>query len=334
MSLPDEPERADDRQLARYLLGLLPDEEIERLDEASIADDEVASRLRIVENDLVDAYVRGDLTGEMLERFEARFLASPRRRQRARFAENFLRAVDRADPADPEHGGGSNAGSTGQPPEEEAAVSDATADNAIDGTNTVQWPKLAWVFMAAAAALIITCATFFLQTVRLRSGLELAQKESVALDRRVAELARQIDEQRAANAALTKELEKIGTSTAALASRSTGSLAALVLLPQMRSVGPVATLDITPGAERVTFDLRLESNDFARYEVALTDPGSNQIVWRSGPLTSVSRGDTPFVTVVVPVRVLKPQHYSFALTGRRAGSAEVVGSYTFQVERR
>ncbi len=51
----------DDRQLIRYLLGLLPDEEAELYDEQSIVDDDLAARLRLVENDLVDAYVRGTL---------------------------------------------------------------------------------------------------------------------------------------------------------------------------------------------------------------------------------------------------------------------------------
>src|SRR4029079_9203309 len=59
-----------DRHLTRYVLGLLPDEEAERLDEQSIMDDEVAARLRSVENDLVDAYVCGTLEGELLEPFE------------------------------------------------------------------------------------------------------------------------------------------------------------------------------------------------------------------------------------------------------------------------
>src|SRR5262245_5872489 len=65
-----------DKELQSYLLGLLPDEDAERLDELSIIDDQVAERLRIVEDDLVDAYVNGELTGATLERFESHYLAS------------------------------------------------------------------------------------------------------------------------------------------------------------------------------------------------------------------------------------------------------------------
>ena len=55
-----------DEVLVRYLLGSLPHEEAERLDELSIADDTVASRLSEAENDLVDAYIRNELSGETL----------------------------------------------------------------------------------------------------------------------------------------------------------------------------------------------------------------------------------------------------------------------------
>src|SRR5262245_27563546 len=86
----------DDQRLVRYLLELLPEDERDRLDEDTIVDDDLAARLRIVEDDLVDAYASGTLAGETRERFESRYMQSPRRRERVRFAGNFLRAVDRA----------------------------------------------------------------------------------------------------------------------------------------------------------------------------------------------------------------------------------------------
>ena len=44
----------DDQRLVRYLLGLLPDEAAEHLDELSILDHELAWRLRAAETDLVE----------------------------------------------------------------------------------------------------------------------------------------------------------------------------------------------------------------------------------------------------------------------------------------
>src|SRR5205809_729519 len=88
--------RYDNLQLTNYLLGLLPENEAERFDEASIADDEMASRLCVVENDLVDAYVTGRLDAGTREHFEAFYLKSPRRREKVKFAKRFLTVVERA----------------------------------------------------------------------------------------------------------------------------------------------------------------------------------------------------------------------------------------------
>ena len=76
----------DDDLLRRYLVGSLGEEEAERLDELSVTDDEVALRLRAVENDLVDSYARGELSGEMLRRFESAYLSSPQRREKVQIA--------------------------------------------------------------------------------------------------------------------------------------------------------------------------------------------------------------------------------------------------------
>lgn len=75
-----------DERLVDYLLGRLSDEEAQPIDERSIADEEFVWRLRDVENDLIDAYVRGLLTGETCRRFQTVYMASPRRRARVMFA--------------------------------------------------------------------------------------------------------------------------------------------------------------------------------------------------------------------------------------------------------
>jgi hypothetical protein len=81
--------------LRRYLLGILRAEDAELLDELVFVNDDIASLLCIVEDDLVDAYVSGRLTGKMLRKFESVYLVSPRRRARVAFAAELLRIVER-----------------------------------------------------------------------------------------------------------------------------------------------------------------------------------------------------------------------------------------------
>jgi hypothetical protein len=77
----------NDQLLTRYLLGELTADEQDRLDDLNITDDEFALRLRSAENELVDAYARGELSGEIVHRFRTVYLSSPERRQKLRFAQ-------------------------------------------------------------------------------------------------------------------------------------------------------------------------------------------------------------------------------------------------------
>lgn len=60
-----------------YLLGLLPEEERERVREQFLADDEAFDRLRDAENDLFDAYVRGQLSQPHRQAFEQTLMRQP-----------------------------------------------------------------------------------------------------------------------------------------------------------------------------------------------------------------------------------------------------------------
>ena len=316
----------DDRQLERYLLGLLPEGDAERLDELSITDDDVAGRLRIVEDDLVDAYVSGELAGELLERFESFYLSSERRRQRVRFARSLL-ATDRgAGPA-----GTAGRESTGARPSSPHRVS---RDGSSSFRPWLQSSRSTWSLATAAALLLFAGGTLLYQVVQLRSGLSEAQRASAELSRRANDLEQQLGDQRAASSQTAAATAAAPSNPPPSAIRALPTIA-LVLLPQTRAIGPIATLAVPQQADRVALELRLEPNDFTRYQVALTDPAANQVIWRSERLTSRLADDVQTVSIAIPAGLLKAQHYSLELDGLGAAdSAEVVGSYAFQVVRR
>jgi len=314
----------DDRQLERYLLGLLPEGDAERLDELSITDDNVAERLRIVEDDLVDAYVSGELAGELLERFESFYLSSERRRQKVRFARSLLTTDRGAGPA-----GTAGRESTGARPARPHRVS---RDASSSFRPWLQSSRSTWGLAVAAALLLFAGGPLLYQVVTLRSGLIEAQRASAELSRRANDLQQQLDEQRAASGQAATAAAPASPPTAATRALPT---IALVLLPQTRAIGPIATLAVPQQADRVALELRLEPNDFTRYQVALTDPAANQVIWRSERLTSRLAEDVQTVSIAIPAGLLKAQHYSLEIDGLGpADSAEVVGSYAFQVVRR
>jgi len=73
-------------ELTQYLLGGLSERKAEQFDQLSITDDEFASRLSVVENNLVDAYVHDELSGETLQRFQSYYLSTPKRREKVKVA--------------------------------------------------------------------------------------------------------------------------------------------------------------------------------------------------------------------------------------------------------
>jgi hypothetical protein len=89
--MPFSRQSVDDQVLTAYLFGELRADEVEQLDELTIVDDELAARLDNVETDLIDGYVRGELTGNTRKKFETIYLSSPERRKRVAFAEELMR---------------------------------------------------------------------------------------------------------------------------------------------------------------------------------------------------------------------------------------------------
>src|SRR5258706_15031426 len=90
MSLTNGDRAYDDDRLVRYLIGALEDEETQRYDELSVVDSQFAVRLQSVEDDLLDSYARGALSGDTLDRFRSAYLSTPARRDKVRFAGALL----------------------------------------------------------------------------------------------------------------------------------------------------------------------------------------------------------------------------------------------------
>jgi len=307
MSRVDRPVRSDDQQLVRYLLGQLSDEDGERLDEASVVDDDVALRLRVVEHDLVDSYVTGTLDRDMLAPFESRYLSSPRRQQQVRFARGFMRAIDRAAPGR------------------------SAASRFKMSSRVAMSPR----FITAAAVMLVVSGAMLFQAVQWRNRLYDAQTANVALDRHGRALERALTDQRAAHDEMSTEMARLRESAARTpaAAASTPSVT-LVLHPQTRAVGPVPTVAVPTGMDVLAVELRIESNDAPRYDMTLTNAATNQTVWKSGPLRAVLRGGVTTVSLAIPARLLESRHYTVALTAAGAGDSIVVASYTFEVVRR
>lgn len=84
-------------KIREYLLGQSTSENSAIVEERFMADDEFYQQLLVVEDELVDEYLAGLLTGAESERFENYFLATPERREKLRFTRNLKKFVSLAE---------------------------------------------------------------------------------------------------------------------------------------------------------------------------------------------------------------------------------------------
>lgn len=327
---------ADEQKMISYLLGELPEMEAERLDQLSVTDDEFIARLSTVENDLVDAYVRGKLTKGTLEQFNRHYLASPLRREKVNVARRFVALADGAAMT------GTDVSQVTAPRVAEAKKKPPTSSRWL----TLFTPRRVWQWglVTAALLLLLVGGYFLLETARLRNQMAQIQAERAALQQREQELQKQLDEQYATDAASAKELARVRERLGQLEEQAASSqrnekpepgnhelrVATFTLAPQMRGIGQVVNITLPMGAEVLVMQLQLEANDFPAYQAALKDPATGQIIWRSRRLQASSGSQA--VAVRLRASWLKSQNYIFELTGIPAsGANEIISSYPFKV---
>jgi anti-sigma factor RsiW len=83
-----------DERIIAYLLKDLPEEELEQFEDECFAQESWPVQINLVEEDLIDDYLRGELTQERRSRFERNYLTTEARQERVRMAAALLRHID------------------------------------------------------------------------------------------------------------------------------------------------------------------------------------------------------------------------------------------------
>ena len=294
----------EDQYLVRYLVGALPAEEADRLDQLSVVDDDFVWRLREIENDLVDSYVRSELNGETLARFKAFYMATSRRRQKVQFAEG-LRQIKATNVAAPE------------------------TSNKVNESRAPFWgafslSRIAPQFGIAFAALVMVLVAGYLlvQNAHLRHEVSDAHAQNEAINQRARNLENELKQQ----------WGKPETPKAPTADIGQLKTVSLLLPPPTRGLSSLQTIAVRPHTDLVVLLLTLESAKFPRYRVTVKDPATNKVVWQSSELEAGSAGDSKAVAAGLPANLLKEGNYIAEVSGLPdAGRQRIVGDYPFHV---
>lgn len=301
------------QDLMAYLLGNVPADEAERLDELSITNGGLAEALEAAEMDLIDSYANGELSAADRRSFEQKYIRAVDQRGRIVFAKAL---------------------------QEYAAARLSAQPVAATGGGLFGWRGRVFRFGLAAAALLLALAGgwFFISRPAQNVNESVAVHESPDTP-----LASPIPVIKGGNAQTElpsnevrkKEKEKPEAPPKEKPPvAQTPRMVAVVLSPQLRSSGAPSKVAMPARTDQFSAQLELESGDFRAYRAVLTERSSNQVVWHSNTVKPAGPADARRLAVSIPARLLNSATYTFTVSGlSNDGTAEIVGDYSFTVVR-
>jgi hypothetical protein len=318
--------------IARYLLGELSEEQQIAIEDRAFADKNYLASITAVENDLIDEYVRNELSGAERQRFEKQFLASTERRKRVEFARALVDVM-----------------------EEEAVPQKITVResqswswrDAIYAFINGLTPTARIAFVSAVPLLLIGAGYLSIETLRLRSELkELraanqtqrdAQQQVLELERRRNEdLNAQLNQEKQQREQTDESLRELGETGDAVNPAPRPVIASLTLLPGLSRGGDnKPSLVLPEDARLVRLQIGIDPEEpYKKFAVELRTLAGRQ-VWTRENLNARNRRGAPAVGLTVPATALKAGEYELILRGvSDSGSAEDVGFYYFNVKKR
>ena len=335
-------QKTNDKRLTAYLLGTLTEDEAEHLDELTFTDPDFAQVLDEAENELVDAYSNGELSGTELEKFETHYLASPRRREKVQFAEAFQEFAEQRSTA--EYG----LKIAEKEPQAKGSFS------GLFGFGTLQWGFAAAGLIFAVLGIWLVLENLALkrqvndfarttngaiqQQDQVQQQIESEQK-SVNIDQHQPDHSQGQSEWPIQNPENTNAQDHNQTRPSNQNSRlgstsspSNISVATFVLLPQMRGSENMQPISIPSGASQVLFRLRLETSDFKQFKAVLRDQSTNQVMWQSRTVSAKQNAGQSTLDLRIPARLLHGDLYAISVSGiSSSGPPENLSDYSFRI---
>lgn len=287
-----------DETLVRYLLGQLSEDDQPQLEEEYFSDDDVFERLCTLEDELIDRYVRGELSGAQREGFEKRLLQSPEQRERIEFARSLMLRLPGPPATAPVHLFREKA-RTWRP------------------TWLPHWPMRRWaVLMPAALGLLaVVVLGTWLRRPRAPSETHVQQPTRSQTEQAA----------RAPDEALPQAPKQ----------PSEGQIAALILTPGItRGGGSETRLVIPSNADVVELTASLEMVEYETYRAELRTVAGQEI-WNEKDLHPRETAAGKGVILRVPAKLFANRDYILTLRGLApSGRLQVAAEYSFREVRK
>lgn len=302
-------------------------------DETEFAADDPESEIEIAEAELIDAYVRNDLSAEERKLLEKGLRSSPRLAERLHFARMLAAAADSVRQTDSE---------------------DALPPwwKRVFRFSVVQRPAFQMALAGCAILVVLGGVALFAGWMKLRRESNQLAAERAAVEQQRLELERKLADQRLSAEQLLAARERArqqqdaeerllaepkqgqkgsDQADAALAS----NIASIFLFPgSIRGTGGGNELLVSESATAIRLNLVLETNEYGKYYAEVTDSQGATILQPKG-LRPIRSRSGPILSLRVSSRRLPPGDYSVSVTGvTSTGAVEPVNYYPFRVIRK
>lgn len=345
----------DESLVRKYLLGQLAEGDRERLEERLLTDDDFYETVTAledrVEDELIDQYLDGELTGDGRAHFERLLLYTPERADKLRLIKD-LKAL--AVPAVALDAGAATRATTETPTPSRTGW--------LGAVGLFRNPLFGLSCAAALLFAVLSCVWLLVKSNRLEAELKQARAHAQPTPTADAGLKEQLEQLRAQNEELTAGLrsaeeararleQQVGQQASANTSREgtraparteragqQTSIATLVLSATLRGTQggeKVATLAISRPGTPARLVLNVDNfapEDYRRVRAVLKRSAGSE-VWSSESVNVVIRQRKSRAVLTLPAGKLFEGLYTIDLEGvTDTGSVEPIGLYTFRVE--
>ncbi|HEX6189736.1 MAG TPA: hypothetical protein VFZ40_16795 [Pyrinomonadaceae bacterium] len=317
-----------EQTMTRYLLGELSESEQSALEEEYFTDPQIFNEVLKTESELVDGYVRGQLSNEVRERFEQSYLANPARSERVKFAAALATRLD-----EPNHPVTSR---------EQATLPVSWWQRLLASVGG-QRPTLR-LSMALATLLVMLGSVWFLvenrrrqqsELARTRAAQEAQQKRERELSQPPADQGKRVDDLAAEGNRVEPSPEQI-TQPTPTSNAAPRSVTLALTVGGVRGGGntEIPTLVISPDTAQARLLLNLKENNYPSYRASLQTIAGVEIFSQTGVKPVRAKTGASFV-FTVPAHKLAAGDYVLTLRGNNPdGEVDDLSKSLFRVEKK
>ena len=309
--------------IRRYLLGELPEQELEQFEQLLMSDDDMYQELMFAEDDLIDDYISNMLSEEDRAKFKRRFLVVPELRQNVSFTSALRKHALKTAP---------------QIVAEEVVSGRPSLFESLK--NLFKQPVFAFSFAMVLLAAIALNTWLFrqnsqlkrtvqqLETQQARSGTVDLQEQLSSAHQRNQQLEAEVLRQQQLLAEESRKLQLAQAQQNGTTQDRSGVLALTLTSGFVRDSGEWTRVSLPPNKDEVMFRLDVAGGDYRSYRAVLQTI-EGQPKWSKKDL-KFRAGN--FVPLKVPARILVPGDYRITLNGlNSSGSLTEISNYYFRV---